>query len=133
MCRVNLLLTFAVFGWLCVVAVLKISLEQLITWGSDRAQALSRLSTALHEFRVGGLPNNIDFLHQAATSPQFVEGGITTKFLEDHGKEIVERSVAHIGTQENAIAAALFVLQDRRANTSNPDRKSTRLNSSHKC
>lgn len=93
---------------------------QLVTWGGDRAQALSQLSTALHEFRVGGLSNNIDFLHQAATSPQFVEGGITTKFLDDHGKEIVERSVAHIGAHENAIAASLFALNDRRTNMSNP-------------
>jgi len=57
-------------------------LAKLVAGGSDRAQALARLSEALGEFEVTGLTTNLTFLKALASHPQVVRGEIDTGFIE---------------------------------------------------
>lgn len=56
-------------------------ISKLIAHGEDRPAALRRLTEALKEYEVVGLSNNIEFLRKCASHPDFVEGGVTTNFL----------------------------------------------------
>jgi 3-methylcrotonyl-CoA carboxylase alpha subunit len=57
-------------------------LAKLIAWGSDRAQALTRLSTALGAFEIAGVTTNLAFLKSLAGHPDVVRGEIDTGFIE---------------------------------------------------
>jgi 3-methylcrotonyl-CoA carboxylase alpha subunit len=57
-------------------------LAKLIAGGSDRAQALARLSEALGDFEITGLTTNLAFLKALASHPQVARGGIDTDFIE---------------------------------------------------
>jgi 3-methylcrotonyl-CoA carboxylase alpha subunit len=57
-------------------------LAKLIASGSDRAQALARLSEALGDFEITGVTTNLAFLKALASHPQVVRGEIDTGFIE---------------------------------------------------
>ena len=56
-------------------------LAKLIVRGRDRAEAVSKLQTALHEFEVGGIATNIPFLRRLAASDGYVAGHFTTAYV----------------------------------------------------
>jgi acetyl-CoA carboxylase biotin carboxylase subunit len=56
-------------------------LAKLIVVGEDRADACSRLQSALHEFHVGGVATNIPFLRRLASSPEYLAGDVDTGFV----------------------------------------------------
>lgn len=88
-------------------------IAKLVAWGEDRPKALATLRGALQEFRVSGLPNNIDFCYVAAGHPEFAKGGITTKFLGEHGEEIIAASVPAFIPKNAAMAAAISAVIER--------------------
>ena len=57
-------------------------LSKVIVWGEDRGVAIQRLRRALHEYQVGGLNTDIDFILQIIESPKFMSGDVTTTYLE---------------------------------------------------
>lgn len=57
-------------------------LAKVIAWGEDRAVALQRLRRALREFRLGGVPTDLEFLLQVLASPRFIAGNIDTTYVE---------------------------------------------------
>ena len=59
-------------------------IAKVIGYGPDRQAALTRLADALGQTRVEGVTANAGFLRRIVTHPDFREGGVTTKFLEDH-------------------------------------------------
>ena len=56
-------------------------LAKIIVKGPDRAEALRRLEAALADTRLHGLETNLDYLRQIVSSPGFIAGGVTTKYL----------------------------------------------------
>lgn len=62
---------------------------QVIAHAPTRAQALTELRKALRNFQVVGLPTNLDFCERVARHPAFAKGGVTTAFLEKHGKAVM--------------------------------------------
>ena len=66
-------------------------LAKLIVWGADREQALGRGRRALQEFVLSGPATTIPFHRAVLEEPDFVEGRITTHFIEDH-PEVMERT-----------------------------------------
>jgi len=58
-------------------------LAKLITHGSDRAEALARMRSALEEFIVTGIHTNIQFLSDVMAHPDFIGGHINTRWLEN--------------------------------------------------
>jgi acetyl-CoA carboxylase biotin carboxylase subunit len=57
-------------------------LAKVIVHGSDRAEALSRMTHALDSFIVEGVTTTIPFLQQVIQHPDFVAGQADTKMLE---------------------------------------------------
>lgn len=57
-------------------------LGKLIAWGSDRAEALTRLRRALDELILVGVPTSIPFHRRLLADAEFVRGEIDTQFAE---------------------------------------------------
>jgi acetyl-CoA carboxylase biotin carboxylase subunit len=84
-------------------------LSKLIGYGSDRAQAIGRLTRTLDEYFVGGIKNNISLFRRILRDPDFRAGNVNTGFLDrmlekqDHGPADTKLSEVAV------IAAGIFV------------------------
>lgn len=57
-------------------------LAKLIVKGRNRADAISKLQTALANTRLDGIASNLDYLRQIIASEAFQKGTLSTRFLE---------------------------------------------------
>ena len=57
-------------------------IAKLSTWGKDRKSAIKFMEKALDEFCISGLKNNLSFLSSIYLNPKFVDGEISTAFIE---------------------------------------------------
>ncbi|XP_075806342.1 propionyl-CoA carboxylase alpha chain, mitochondrial [Microtus pennsylvanicus] len=92
-------------------------ISKLITYGSDRAEALKRMEDALDNYVIRGVTHNIPLLREVIVNTRFVKGDISTKFLSDVYPDGFK---GHILTQSErnqllAIASSLFVASQLRA------------------
>jgi len=55
---------------------------KLIVWGTNRTHALSRMKRALNECAVTGIPTTVDFHLEMIDRPEFINGDVHTKFVE---------------------------------------------------
>ena len=55
---------------------------KLIVHGKDRAQAVERLTDALDDFTVEGVPTTIDLHRQIVRHPDFIANTFHTRWLE---------------------------------------------------
>jgi acetyl-CoA carboxylase biotin carboxylase subunit len=84
-------------------------LSKLIGYGSDRAQAIGRLTRTLDEYFVAGIKNNISLFRRILRDPDFRAGNVNTGFLDrmlekqDHGPADTKLSEVAV------IAAGIFV------------------------
>nr|XP_020754248.1 propionyl-CoA carboxylase alpha chain, mitochondrial isoform X2 [Odocoileus virginianus texanus] len=92
-------------------------ISKLITYGSDRTEALKRMEDALDNYVIRGVTHNIALLREVIINSRFIEGDINTKFLSEvypdgfKGHQLTE-------TERNqflAIASSLFVASQLRA------------------
>ncbi|HEV3342074.1 MAG TPA: pyruvate carboxylase, partial [Pirellulales bacterium] len=58
-------------------------LVKVITLGNRFVDAARRMERCLQEFRIRGVKTNIPFLTNLVTHPRFLEGGCTTRFLDE--------------------------------------------------
>nr|XP_055215992.1 propionyl-CoA carboxylase alpha chain, mitochondrial isoform X7 [Gorilla gorilla gorilla] len=58
-------------------------ISKLITYGSDRTEALKRMADALDNYVIRGVTHNIALLREVIINSRFVKGDISTKFLSD--------------------------------------------------
>uniref|UniRef100_A0A452RXX5 Propionyl-CoA carboxylase alpha chain, mitochondrial n=1 Tax=Ursus americanus TaxID=9643 RepID=A0A452RXX5_URSAM len=58
-------------------------ISKLITYGSDRTEALKRMEDALDNYIIRGVTHNIALLREVIINSRFIEGDINTKFLSD--------------------------------------------------
>ncbi len=58
-------------------------IAKVITHGADRMEALVRMRRALKEMRVEGIRTNIPFHLRLLDHPKFIEGDISTAFLQE--------------------------------------------------
>ncbi|MGQ9876220.1 MAG: acetyl-CoA carboxylase biotin carboxylase subunit [Chloroflexus sp.] len=59
-------------------------LAKLITWGSDRQEAIARMRRALAEYRIEGVTTIIPFHQAALEHPVFTAGAATVNFIPRH-------------------------------------------------
>ncbi len=59
-------------------------LGKLIIWGRDRREAIARARWALDQFKVHGVKTTIPFHRRVLEHPVFVDGDLTTHFIEEH-------------------------------------------------
>jgi len=86
-------------------------LAKLIGYGTDRTQAISRLTRALHEYFVGGIKTNISLFRRILTDANFQAGKLDTGYLDRLLKS--KPSEVRGGHPEvAAIAAGIFTILD---------------------
>ncbi|HHU51780.1 MAG TPA: acetyl-CoA carboxylase biotin carboxylase subunit [Firmicutes bacterium] len=59
---------------------------KLIAWGKDRDEAIKRMTRALEEFEVYGVPSTLLFHLEVLQNEYFIRGEVTTDFIEKHIK-----------------------------------------------
>uniref|UniRef100_A0A8C0DHX4 Propionyl-CoA carboxylase alpha chain, mitochondrial n=1 Tax=Balaenoptera musculus TaxID=9771 RepID=A0A8C0DHX4_BALMU len=101
-------------------------ISKLITYGSDRREALKRMEDALDNYVIRGVTHNIALLREVIINSRFVKGDINTKFLSDvypdgfKGHQLTENE----RNQLLAIASSLFVASQLRAHRFQEDENS---------
>ena len=81
-------------------------LAKLIGYGSDREQAISRLTRALNEYFVGGIKTNISLFRRILSDPDFRAAKLDTGFLDRLLKQKPLETPADPKTAEVAVIAA---------------------------
>jgi acetyl-CoA carboxylase biotin carboxylase subunit len=56
---------------------------KIIVWGSNRSEAIARMQRALQEFKLKGIKTTIPLHQQLMEHPDFRDGRVHTRFLED--------------------------------------------------
>ncbi len=85
-------------------------IAKLCTWAPTRLKAIAEMRTALDAFEVEGIGHNLPFLSAVMDHPKFIEGTITTAFIEEEypegfqGVELPESELRRVA----AAAAAMF-------------------------
>src|SRR5436309_1399795 len=93
-------------------------LAKLIGYGSDRAQAISRLRRALDEYLVGGIKTNISLFRRILGDQDFQAGNLGTEYLD----RLLQTNQVSSGDQHAdvaAIAAGIFATLDSASAASN--------------
>lgn len=83
-------------------------LAKLIGYGSDRDQAIARLTRALSEYFVGGIKTNISLFRRILRDPEFRAAKLDTGFLDRMLKRNEEKSSDSKSAEAAAIAAGIF-------------------------
>ncbi len=81
-------------------------LAKLIGYGTDREQAISRLTRALNEYFVGGIKTNISLFRRILSDPDFRAAKMDTGFLDRLLKQKKAEAPADRKTIEVAVIAA---------------------------
>jgi 3-methylcrotonyl-CoA carboxylase alpha subunit len=64
-------------------------IAKVIVRGTQREGALSRMTSALDDFRIEGVATNIDFLRHTIAHPAFREGKTFTRFVDTYMSELL--------------------------------------------
>ncbi|MGA9510106.1 MAG: acetyl-CoA carboxylase biotin carboxylase subunit [Candidatus Sulfotelmatobacter sp.] len=83
-------------------------LAKLIGYGTDRDQAISRLTRALSEYFVGGIKTNISLFRRVLRDADFRAAKLDTGFLDRMLKRSEDTAVDTAAAQVAAIAAGMF-------------------------
>ncbi|MEC9374962.1 MAG: acetyl/propionyl/methylcrotonyl-CoA carboxylase subunit alpha [Pseudomonadota bacterium] len=58
-------------------------IAKLITHGRNRNEAITKMASALDEYHIRGVSNNISFLNALISHPRFIAGKLTTNFIAE--------------------------------------------------
>ncbi|MGA7203243.1 MAG: biotin carboxylase N-terminal domain-containing protein, partial [Specibacter sp.] len=79
-------------------------LSKVIAWGSDRAEALARLDSALRDYVVLGVSTNVEYLRLLLGAPDVQAGRLDTNLIE---RKLPDMAFRQLGAAEY-VAAALW-------------------------
>jgi acetyl-CoA carboxylase, biotin carboxylase subunit len=82
-------------------------LAKLITFGMDRAQAITRMHRALREYRIAGIMTNLPLFAEILSSPEFLDGNTYVGLFEEVRKQSGKTSYRSSLFNSHALAAAL--------------------------
>ncbi len=91
-------------------------IAKIITHGASRKEALGAMRSALDETFVAGLETNAAFLHALASEDDFIDGDVSTRFIEEHETSLFAK--ASVGPVVWAVAA---LWKQQLANTGKTD------------
>lgn len=74
-------------------------IAKLVATGEDRRAALTRLVDGIDRTFFAGPRANLDLLHVIASDSPFVEGAVTTHFLNEHLDALIKKMDARVATQ----------------------------------
>src|SRR4051812_20208281 len=92
-------------------------IAKLITWAPTRMEAIDAQVSALDQFVIDGISDNVDFLSALLQHPRFRSGDITTGFIAEEYPEGFEGAPAdaQLIADLTAIAGMVAVITDERA------------------
>jgi acetyl-CoA carboxylase biotin carboxylase subunit len=85
-------------------------LAKLIGYGSDREQAIARLTRALGEYFVGGIKTNISLFRRILRDENFRLAKLDTGFLDQMLKQPEDKAVDSNAAGVAAVAAGIFAV-----------------------
>ena len=94
-------------------------IAKLICHGTNRNDAIEKLQTALQNYHIAGVSNNVDFLLRCIQHPTFrgnrETDSIDTGFIEQYGVSIIQDCINHESTRKShhpmaRIAGAMAIL-----------------------
>ena len=97
-------------------------ISKLVVFGENREIAIQRTIKALENYKIGGLPNNIEFIHKILNHPQYQKWDFDTNFIGKYKKDlIVEDAIVDklILSNEDILESiiAKLLIQRKAANT----------------
>jgi len=91
---------------------------KLICYGVDRKTALEKTREALDSYIIRGVNHNIAFLRELCDHPKFIDGDITTKFIEEEYPDGFKRSDLSFETRNFLlITSSLLRLQNMKSSS----------------
>jgi propionyl-CoA carboxylase alpha chain len=88
-------------------------LTKAISWGKDREEARKRLVEALNKFHLEGVITNADFANAILNHPAFIEGRLSTNFIEEHFDQGVMKIDPPMEKLELMVIACTLVYHNR--------------------
>ncbi len=89
-------------------------IAKLVTKGQDRDGAIAAMQSALDSYYVRGINHNMSFLTALISHPRFVEGHLTTAFIDEEYPDGFT-GAPHNGAVLDALLAAGVLMHQRRA------------------
>ncbi|KAM6916271.1 propionyl-CoA carboxylase alpha chain [Xenentodon cancila] len=81
-------------------------ISKLVTFGSNRAEALARMEEALDNYVIRGVTHNIPLLREIITHPKFISGDISTNFLPEAYPNGFKGHQLEAGAHKELVASA---------------------------
>lgn len=83
-------------------------ISKLIVWGQDRHEAIQRMKSALHSYKITGVKTNLRFLERIMQNSVFKSGKYNTHFIEENKVELLSRTQCNMVCEDVAILAAFI-------------------------
>lgn len=83
-------------------------ISKLIVWGQDRHEAIQRMKSALHSYKITGVKTNLRFLERIMQNSVFKSGKYNTHFIEENKEELLSRTQCNMVCEDVAILAAFI-------------------------
>jgi acetyl-CoA carboxylase biotin carboxylase subunit len=90
-------------------------LGKLIVWGEDRDRAIRRMSRALDELVIVGVPTAIPFHRRVMNEPGFIAGDYDIEYIDRIGGELLSPNLDEAELERRAVAAAMAEHERREA------------------
>jgi propionyl-CoA carboxylase alpha chain len=84
-------------------------IAKVTTWDLNRSSAITQMRRALDEFYINGVGHNIAFLTALMANPRFLEGRLTTNFIEEEYPEGFSPAPLDEKEIEAVLAAAMLM------------------------
>ncbi len=81
-------------------------IAKLIVWGEDRTHALARMQTALADFHIVGVANNVDFLSRLVANQAFAGGAVHTGLIEQERERLFPAATGDEAASHETLALA---------------------------
>ncbi len=88
-------------------------ISKLVAYGDDRRQAIQRMRRALKEYRIAGVRTNQPFFEVLLTHPEFLQGRLSTDFIDRHGLLEQMQKTSEDGTVPLLAASIGYFLERR--------------------
>jgi len=87
--------------------------SKLISWGQTRGESIEKMLRALYEYIIVGVSINVPFHKAVLRNPHFINGELTTHFIEDFDVLAQVRTVVE-GEKEKGMTLASAIGADDR-------------------
>ncbi len=90
-------------------------LTKAVSWGQDREEARKILVGALNKFHLEGVITNADFANAILNHPAFIEGRLSTNFIDEHFEQGVMKIEPPMDKLELMVIACTLVYHNRQS------------------